>query len=133
MKHKKKVGIFVTEQEWKIAPYKSGIYIGKVLETKNERSLFEVRAVLKHPNQGDLHHPKQVEGVYFHERKALAYREKVWVNTALLQPYEGEVPTYEASLQEAVQSLKEQLKKMDNDYGKKALETLEKVVADYYL
>ncbi|MDA3130136.1 sporulation phosphorelay system protein KapB [Aliibacillus thermotolerans] len=119
------------EQQIKVAPYKSGRYIGKVLDNKNDRSLFEVLSVLKHPNQGDLHHPKQVEGVYFHERKALAYREKVWIPNQLLQPYDREIPPYEESLKEAVNALRDELEKMNNDYGKKSLETLAKVVENY--
>src|SRR5690625_6266926 len=59
--------------------YNSGTYIGKVIEDRGNYWLIEVNAILKHPTQGDLHNPEQAEGegVVFHERKALAYREKL--------------------------------------------------------
>ena len=45
------------------AEYKSGIYVGEVVEVKAERrkALIKVLAVLKHPDQGDLHHPGQAD------------------------------------------------------------------------
>src|SRR5690625_6220440 len=58
------------------ARYNSGEYIGRVLEERGNFLLVEVLAVLEHPQQGDLHHLGEVDGVAFHERKALAYREK---------------------------------------------------------
>lgn len=55
------------------AKYKSGIYIGNVLEVRKEenRALFQVLAVLTHPNQGDLHHPKQIDVPFFMSGKRL--------------------------------------------------------------
>ncbi|MDY0393159.1 sporulation phosphorelay system protein KapB [Virgibacillus halophilus] len=58
------------------AHYNSGTYIGKIKEDRGERMLVEVLAVDKHPLQGDIHNYNQIEGVFFHERKALALHEK---------------------------------------------------------
>ncbi|SFE35563.1 sporulation phosphorelay system protein KapB [Alteribacillus iranensis] len=115
------------------APYKSGIYIGEPMEEKGDKTLIKVLAVSKHPNQGDLHHPKSTDVPLFHERKALAENEKVWVPTALAQEYEGEVPDYKASLREALDRLEEKLKNEQNEYGEKALKNIETLKQDYHL
>lgn len=60
------------------AKYKTGRYIGKLIEMKEEenRALFQVLAVETHPQQGDLHQPKQIDVPLFHQRKALAIWKK---------------------------------------------------------
>src|SRR5690625_3858086 len=83
------------------AHYNSGTYIGEVKEDRGERYLIEVLAVYKHPMQGDIHNPGQVDGVFFHERKALAHHEKMNVKKPAVHPYDEEIPEYAPSLKQA--------------------------------
>lgn len=103
---------------------KSGTYIGKVREDRDDRYLIEVLAVEKHPMQGDLHNPNQVEDVFFHERKALAPHEKMNVKKPAVKPVDEEVPPYGESLKQAVSVYKDKLVADGSAYSKKALETL---------
>ncbi|MFD2045173.1 kinase-associated lipoprotein B [Ornithinibacillus salinisoli] len=107
------------------ANYKSGVYIGEIVEDRGESYLVKVLGVEKHPMQGDLHHPKQVDGVFFHERKALAKFEKMNVLKGAVFPYEEGIPNYKESLLKAIDRLKEQLSMKDTEFNKKALNTLE--------
>ena len=88
---------------------KTGKYIGEVTEDRNNAYLVRILAVLKHPMQGDLHNPKQTDVAMFHQRRALAYREQTNVPKNMVKPYEGEIPEYQASLKEAVTTMKETL------------------------
>lgn len=115
------------------AHYNSGTYLGKVIEDRKNRYLVEVLAVYKHPIQGDLHSPKQVDGVAFHERKALSYREKMNAKPAAMFIYEEEIPRYADSLKIAVENLREQLQKEDTEYNEKALEKIADLEEHYYL
>lgn len=81
--------------------YKTGTYIAKIVETSPPRTLVEIAAVVEHPLQGDLHHPFEPDVPLFHERRAAANREKVWVPSAFVERYEGEVPEYDESLRRA--------------------------------
>lgn len=112
--------------------YNSGTYIGKVLEDRRNFFLVEVLAVLSHPKQGDLHNPGQVDGVAFHERKALAFTEKMNARKRKVQPYHGEVPRYKASLQQAFNQLKQDLQASDSAYSKAALQKLSDLEVHYY-
>ncbi len=94
------------------ATYNS-VHVGKIVADKGNFWLVEILAVLKHPMQGDLHHPGEVEGVAFHERKALAFREKANVRKRFTERYEGEIPSYAESLKHAVETYKSQLQKED--------------------
>ncbi|MDF2657534.1 MAG: kinase [Paenibacillus sp.] len=85
--------------------HRSGAYIAKQLESSPPRVLVEIIAVLQHPLQGDLHNRYKVDVTLFHERKAAAQREKVWVPAASVQPYEGDVPSYDESLRSAWEEL----------------------------
>src|SRR5699024_10807961 len=100
------------------ATYNSGVYIGKVIEDRRNFLLVEVQAVVKHPAQGDLHKPNQVEGVAFHERKALAHREKMNARKRDIVPYEGDIPNYEESLERAIHEFKTELEKENSDFNK---------------
>ncbi|GAA4707099.1 sporulation phosphorelay system protein KapB [Brevibacillus fulvus] len=85
-----------------LATYKSGQYIAELIEWTPPRAVVKILAVVKHPEQGDLHHPQEVEVPLFHQRRALAYQEKAVVPIGQLQPYAGEVPDYRESLQQAL-------------------------------
>lgn len=91
-------------QYW-IVEYKSGAYIAKSVEEASPRILVEIAAVVRHPLQGDLHHPYRADVAMFHERKAAAHREKVWVPKSTVEPYDGAVPTYTESLRQAWQEM----------------------------
>ena len=41
--------------------YKTGVYIGEITACRLQHYLVKVKAVLTHPAQGDLHHPKQAD------------------------------------------------------------------------
>ena len=59
--------------------------------------------------QGDLHNPKQTDVAIFHQRRALSFREQTNVPKNMVKPYEGDIPEYQASLKEAVTTMKENL------------------------
>ncbi|MFB4169269.1 kinase-associated lipoprotein B [Virgibacillus sp. JSM 102003] len=114
------------------AKYNSGKYIGEVMEDRDKRFLIKVLAVEKHPMQGDLHNPGQVDGVFFHERKALAHFEKMNVVKSAVHPFEGEVPDYNQSLHEAIDNQKQKLALKDSEFNQKALEWIEGLEEKYY-
>lgn len=45
--------------------YKTGVYIGEVTAVKPSTYLVQVKSVLTHPTQGDLHHPKEADVPFF--------------------------------------------------------------------
>ncbi|RKN84162.1 sporulation phosphorelay system protein KapB [Paenibacillus ginsengarvi] len=92
--------------------YKTGAYIAKVVETAPPRALVEITAVLKHPQQGDLHHPFQADVPLFHERRAAASREKVWVLSSTVKAYNGSVPAYDESLRAAWEEMVRSLERL---------------------
>lgn len=114
------------------AHYNSGTYIGEVKEDRGERYLIEVLAVDKHPIQGDLHNPGEVENVFFHERKALAHHEKMNVKKPAVRPFNETIPPYSESLMQAVDNSKEKLRAEDTAFNKKALRTLKGLEEKYY-
>jgi len=82
--------------------YKTGVYAGEVTEVNGTRAVVKVLAVLKHPDQGDLHHPYDPDVPFFHERRALAFTEKALAPLRDLEPYAGGVPDYRESLEAAL-------------------------------
>jgi kinase-associated protein B len=113
------------------AHYNSGIYIGKVVEDRGKKFLIEVLAVAKHPMQGDLHNPGAVEGVFFHQRKALSLHEKANIAKKAVHPYEGEVPPYKESLKKSLEELKEKLGRKDSEFNHKALTVISDLEKQY--
>jgi kinase-associated protein B len=114
------------------APYKTGVYIGEVTAIRPEHYLVKVKAVIKHPTQGDLHNPKQVEVAFFHERRALAEREQTNIPKGMVKKYEGEVPSYKDSLREALERLKDELRAEDSDWSTLSLEKLAQLEKEYF-
>lgn len=114
------------------ADYNSGLYVGEVVEDRRNFVLVKVLAVLKHPDQGDLHKPGQVEGIAFFERKALANQELVNVQKRKVHPYEGDIPSYNESLKNAYDELKETLQQEDTLFNKVSLERLADLEKHYY-
>ncbi|WP_108670702.1 kinase-associated lipoprotein B [Peribacillus acanthi] len=114
------------------AIYKTGKYIGEITDFRPSSYLVKVLAVEKHPMQGDLHNPKQTEVGMFHQRRALAFREQTNVPLNMVRPYEGDVPDYKASLQEAIDKMKDNLREENSPWSLKSLELLEDLEKDYF-
>lgn len=114
------------------AHYKTGKYIGEITNVGEQSYLVRVLAVLKHPTQGDLHHPKEAEVMLFHTRRALAFREQTNVPKKMVKIFEGDIPEYYESLNVAVDEIKEQLSKEESAWHKRSLEALEELEADYF-
>lgn len=113
---------------------KTGSYIGEVTEVRQDIYIVRVLAVLKHPMQGNLHHPREVEVPFFHERKAHAFREQIQVPSNMVRPYQDEIPHYKDSLQDAVQKLYEELAaKPDDPFSNRSLEALKVLIREYEL
>ncbi|WP_374722511.1 kinase-associated lipoprotein B [Peribacillus tepidiphilus] len=121
-----KIGDYVT------AIYKTGKYIGEITDVRPKSYLVRVLAVEKHPMQGDLHNPKQVDVAMFHQRRALAFREQTNVPKNMVREYKDEVPDYKASLKAAVQKMKETLLSEDTPWSQKSIEMLEELERDYF-
>ena len=117
------------------AKYKTGRYVGRLVEVKEEdnRALFQVLAVKRHPNQGDLHQPKQADVQMFHQRKALAYLEKTWVPYSTVKPFSGELEPYDESLLKAWLDAKEKLENEETDWAKQSLLHLIDLASDYQI
>lgn len=116
-----------------LAQYNSGEYIGEYVEDRGNFALVKVLAVIKHPNQGDLHKPGQVEGVAFFERKALAYTEKMNTRKRTIRPYDGNIPNYNDSLKKAVEELKTELSKEDTKFNRASLKKIADLEHHFYL
>ncbi|KWW12556.1 MULTISPECIES: kinase-associated lipoprotein B [Peribacillus] len=127
----------MSEQDFKIgdkvtAIYKTGKYIGEVTDIRPAAYLVKVLAVMKHPMQGDLHNPKQTEVSMFHQRRALAFREQTNVPKNMVRVFDGEIPEYRESLNEAVAKMKQTLSEDDTEWNEKSLRLLEDLAVDYF-
>lgn len=111
---------------------KTGTYIGEITAEKERHYLVRILAVLKHPLQGDLHNPKQGDVPFFHERKALAFREQTNVMKNMVKPYEGEVPDYKFSLREAVDKMKAEYESDDSLFAVRSLQCLGALEKEYF-
>ncbi len=107
--------------------YKTGKYIGEITVVREANYVMRVLAVLKHPQQGDLHHPKSVGVGFFHERRALADREQVNIQPVYVKPYDSELPSYEESLRKALDEQMKELKEDGSPFAVKSLETLHSI------
>ncbi|PCK20211.1 kinase [Bacillus pumilus] len=112
--------------------YKTGVYIGEVTAVKPSTYLVQVKAVLTHPTQGDLHHPKEAEVPFFQERRALAYREQTNIPHHMVKRYDGDIPDYQMSLREAVDKLKKTLSTDDSKWAEKSRVCLSSLEKDYF-
>lgn len=112
--------------------YNSGTYIGEVLQDKGNFYLVKVLAVVEHPQQGDLHHRGETEGVAFHERKALAFGEKTNARKRFTTLYTGDIPNYAKSLKDSVEKMKQQLQAEDTAFNRLSLERIRGLERDFY-
>ncbi|MDR4949124.1 kinase-associated lipoprotein B [Neobacillus cucumis] len=112
--------------------YKTGKYIGEITEVRPQHYLVRVLAVMKHPMQGDLHNPKDADVLFFHERKALSYREQANIPKQMVKPFEGEVPNYQESLKEALEKMKKELIEAGSEWASRSLQALDSLEKDFY-
>jgi kinase-associated protein B len=123
----KKIGEIVT------GLYKTGKYIGEITDIRQMHYLVKVKAVLKHPQQGDLHNPREADVQFFHERRALAFNEQTNIPKQMVKPFEGPIPDYKESLKHALDTLKDELVQLDTSWAQKSLDSLSTLEADYFL
>lgn len=112
--------------------YKSGTYAGEVTAIRPQHYLIKVLNVLKHPVQGDLHHPKSIDVPIFHQRRALANGEHVNIMKPAVHPFEGELMRYDESLRKALSAQIEKLQQDDSEWAKRSLRELEELEQDYF-
>ncbi|TMU84555.1 kinase [Bacillus sp. BHET2] len=113
--------------------YKTGKYIGEVTGERPGAFVVKILAVLKHPRQGDLHNPNDVDVPLFHERKALAHRERANIPEKTVKPFDGSVPDYNETLIESYLTLKGELEADSSPHAGKSLETLQSIQREYEL
>jgi len=109
---------------------RTGIYIGEIYEIYSPRLVVKILAVVKHPEQGDLHHPYDPDVPLFHERRALSFTEKTTVLPRDVQSYAGVVPDYKQSLLHAAKAELEQLEKL-NRWTAQSITILDELVQSY--
>jgi kinase-associated protein B len=112
--------------------YKTGKYIGEITAIKPEHYLVKVKAVLKHPMQGDIHSPKDVNVPLFQERRALAFNEQTNVPKKMVRHYKEEVPEYKSSLRDAVEKTKNDLEAEGTEWALRSLENMNVLEKDYF-
>ncbi|MCM3719298.1 kinase-associated lipoprotein B [Fictibacillus phosphorivorans] len=116
-----------------LASYKTGQYIGEAEDERNQMVLIKVMAVVSHPWQGDLHHPKQADVPFFQERRALSNGERTWVPIHTIKDYEGNLPEYKQSLRNALDEYIAKLKEDGSEWAKRSLDCLFQLEKDYKL
>lgn len=114
------------------AIYKTGKYIGEITDRRPQHYLVRVLAVAKHPMQGDLHNPKETEVAFFHERKALSYREQANIPEKMVKLFEGDIPDYLTSLKEAANKLRSELESDNTAWAQQSLRNLDSLEKDYF-
>ncbi|WLR41253.1 kinase-associated lipoprotein B [Bacillus carboniphilus] len=112
--------------------YKTGKYIGEITEERPQHYLIKVKAVIKHPTQGDLHNPNKVEVPIFHERRALAENEQTNIPKGMVKPYEGSLPDYKESLKLSLKNQLDELEQKNTPWSRKSKETLLSLKKDYF-
>jgi kinase-associated protein B len=112
--------------------YKTGKYIGEITDVRPQHYLVRTLAVLKHPMQGDLHNPKEVGLGFFHERKALAFREQANVPKQMVKPYQEVVPDYTDSLKTSLNKLKSDLQSEQSEWSMLSLKNIAAIEKEYF-
>jgi len=130
-------GRTLSDQEFAIGDivtgiYKTGKYIGEITAIKEEHYLVKIKSVLRHPLQGDIHTPKQVDVPIFHERRALACNEQANIPQKMVHRYEGKIKDYHESLGEALSSMKKDLEAENSEWSKRCLQNIASLEKDYF-
>lgn len=114
------------------AEYKTGRYIGRIVElTSTRKAAVQIAAVVKHPEQGDLHNPMQADVAFFHQRRALAHNEVALMPLPTIEAYEGPVPDYRDSLRRALQHDKRELDNLRR-WAERAFAELAQLEKEYF-
>jgi kinase-associated protein B len=114
------------------AIYKTGKYLGEITDIRPQHYLVRVLGVARHPMQGDIHNPKEISDVFFHERRALAYREQTNVPKQMVKPYSEDIPEYSETLKQAVKKIKAELIEDPSPWAEKSLQQIEALEKDYF-
>lgn len=115
-----------------LAPNKSGVYLAEILDLLPPKATIQTLAVVKHPLQGDLHHPYEADVPVFHQRRALSYRERFMTPISHLEAYEGEVPDYQESLRKAIEQELAELKQRDGKWAERSIEQFQLLKQEYF-
>ncbi|WP_199614538.1 sporulation phosphorelay system protein KapB [Paenibacillus alkalitolerans] len=116
-----------------VAEYKSGVYVGELLSADGPMAKVRMLAVLKHPTQGDLHNPMQSDVPFFHQRRALAYREVANVPLGYVERYDGkEAPDYKTSLKEALERETAACEVLGTPFGDRCVAELRQLAKEYF-
>ncbi|WP_412758938.1 kinase-associated lipoprotein B [Metabacillus fastidiosus] len=113
------------------AHYRTGKYIGEVTAVNPAHYVVQIKAVLKHPEQGDLHSPKEVDVPFFHERRALAFNERANIVKQMVKLYAGAIPNYKDSLTDSLGTLREELQRNGDTWSNRSLENLKQLEIEY--
>ncbi|MGG1637068.1 sporulation phosphorelay system protein KapB [Paenibacillus sp. NRS-1760] len=109
---------------------RSGHYLGELVEINGPRALVKVLAVLKHPEQGDLHNPYNPDVPMFHERRALSFTEKTNVLLRDVKRHTGIIPEYNDSLRAAAEAEIASLDRLQR-WAAKGLEQMQQLLKEY--
>lgn len=112
------------------AEIRSGHYLGELVEINGPRALVKVLAVLKHPEQGDLHNPYNPDVPMFHERRALSFTEKTNVLLRDVKRHTGTIPEYNDSLRAAAEAEIASLDRLQR-WAAKGLEQMQQLLKEY--
>ncbi|MGO4180644.1 sporulation phosphorelay system protein KapB [Paenibacillus sp. MCAF9] len=112
------------------AEIRSGHYLGELVEINGPRALVKVLAVLKHPEQGDLHNPYNPDVPMFHERRALSFTEKTNVLLRDVKRHTGLIPEYNDSLRAAAEAEIASLDRLQR-WAAKGLEQMQQLLKEY--
>jgi kinase-associated protein B len=114
-----------------IAAYKTGEYIGEIVDLSGMKAAVKVLAVVKHPTQGDLHNPMQANVAFFHQRRALAHQEIALMPFDTIAAYRQQIPEYKESLRQALEQDKIAL---HNEvlFAQKCLQELQSLEKEYF-
>lgn len=115
-----------------LASNKSGEYIAEIIDLVPSKAVIQTLAVVKHPIQGDLHHPYEADVPVFHQRRALSYRERFMVPVSRLKAFDGEVPDYQASLKESLQREIQELQQRPGKWAELSLEQFQQLEREYF-
>ncbi|MDU0461214.1 MULTISPECIES: sporulation phosphorelay system protein KapB [Staphylococcus cohnii species complex] len=111
--------------------HKTGSYGVSIIEEDGNQVLVQIEQVIKHPKQGDLHHPNETNNVFFHERKALSQFEKRYTSKSKLRPFNVEELDYIQSLQFAITNLENKLKEENTEFAQCSRANLAQLKKDY--
>jgi kinase-associated protein B len=114
------------------AIYKTGKYIGEITDIRPQAYLVRVLAVAKHPMQGDLHNPKDADVDFFHQRRALSFREQANIPKQMVKPFSEDIPEYQESLREAVEKMKQELTELATPWAEHSLKLVSDLEKDYF-